>query len=458
MNKVAFSGFLLATLFIPMLPSSFAQSPGIVLSDPFAQTANAEYVLSQLRLNSGVLISVRIENKDSFSVPYIAILEVRDKDDNRTVYLEWQDDSVAAYSSEVVAAHWLPTARGEFYLRSFLISDLPEPTVLAPAVQSEIVVGLTEIPLEPPVGPEVEEPDLPEGRENLGQLSLPGLRQYALDMINEDRFKNGVAPVALSDNIAAQAHAEDLHNTKGNSSHWTSDGMKPYMRYTVYGGLGAVAQNVHAGSIYPTETIESCKSGLSLCDTIDMTEMLELSQYAMMYDDEECCDNGHRNNILDPSHTHVSIGLAYDNYYFAYVQNFEDIYVEYEKPISVNEGYVEMSGKSLAGNPSLITVYYDEYPSPSIYQRDKDQNFYDYGRRVAYVLEPAPHGYEYSPPAGTNLFEANRWSINEESFKIEFNLSQIMRWEGRGVYNLIMYVETEEGIQLGVTTYSIFKE
>ncbi len=458
MSKVAFSGFLLATLFISIIPSSFAQSSSIVLSVPVAQTADAQYELSQLRLNSDMLISVGIENKDPFSVPYIAILEVRDKDDNTTVYLEWQDDSVAPYSSEVVETRWRPTERGEFYLRSFLISDLPAPGVLSPAVQSEIIVGLTEIPVEPSDEPPLEDPDLPDGSGNLGQLSLPELEQYALDLINEDRFKNGVAPVALSDNIAAQAHADDLYNTKGNSTHWTSDGMKPYMRYTHYGGIGAVAQNVHAGSIYPAETIESCESGLDLCYTIEMTGMLELSEYAMMYDDEECCDNGHRNNILDPSHTHVSIGLAYDDYYFAFVQNFEDIYIEYDKPISVNNGYVEISGKSLAGNPSLITVYYDEYPSPSIYQRDKDQNFYDYGRRVAYVLEPAPHGYEYSPPAGTNLFEANRWSVNEESFEIEFNLSQLMKWEGRGVYTLIMYVETENGEPLGVTTYSIFKE
>ena len=71
------------------------------------------------------------------------------------------------------------------------------------------------------------------------QLAKPSssneLIQYALKKINEDREKAGLSPVLLSNNEAAQAHAEDVLKT-GTISHWMTNGEKPYMTYTRYGG------------------------------------------------------------------------------------------------------------------------------------------------------------------------------------------------------------------------------
>jgi hypothetical protein len=55
-------------------------------------------------------------------------------------------------------------------------------------------------------------------------------------MLNEDRAKYGLSPVLLSNNRGAQLHAEDILKTR-QISHWTTDGMKPYMKYTIYGVL-----------------------------------------------------------------------------------------------------------------------------------------------------------------------------------------------------------------------------
>jgi hypothetical protein len=55
-----------------------------------------------------------------------------------------------------------------------------------------------------------------------------------------DRFN--IPPVKLSENTAAQLQAEDMLRTRL-ISHHTSDGMKPYMKYTILGGKGYVAQN-----------------------------------------------------------------------------------------------------------------------------------------------------------------------------------------------------------------------
>jgi hypothetical protein len=75
------------------------------------------------------------------------------------------------------------------------------------------------------------------------QVSVETLKQYALKKINEDRANFNLPPVQLSDNYATQAHADELLKTE-TLSHWTLDGMKPYMRYSMYYGNDNVVQNV----------------------------------------------------------------------------------------------------------------------------------------------------------------------------------------------------------------------
>jgi uncharacterized protein YkwD len=77
-------------------------------------------------------------------------------------------------------------------------------------------------------------------------------------------------PVLLSNNRAAQLHAENMLNTKI-LSHWTTDGMKPYMKYTVYGGTGHVGQNVAYDGFGNSDidTVNKCKSGEYDCVKID---------------------------------------------------------------------------------------------------------------------------------------------------------------------------------------------
>ena len=61
------------------------------------------------------------------------------------------------------------------------------------------------------------------------------LVEYALTLINQARTDAGLNEVVLDDNTAAQSHAENSAAicTRG---HWDTDGLKPYMRYTLAGG------------------------------------------------------------------------------------------------------------------------------------------------------------------------------------------------------------------------------
>jgi hypothetical protein len=56
-----------------------------------------------------------------------------------------------------------------------------------------------------------------------------------------------------------------------------------------------------------------------------MENGIAVSEWAMMNNDLQCCNNGHRNNILDPRANRVSIGIAYDSssHIIYFVEDFE---------------------------------------------------------------------------------------------------------------------------------------
>jgi hypothetical protein len=272
------------------------------------------------------------------------------------------------------------------------------------------------------------------------------LREYALSFINEDRSKAGLSPVKLSDNEAAQRHAEDILATR-QLSHWTTDGMKPYIAYTEYGGLGYVGQNAGLGGYYTTSLIENCKSGRYLCDDVDAKEQVKELEYRMMYDDA-ASDWGHRDNILDPHHTHVSLGIAFDSYTFAMVQNFEDNYIEFDEPITDDNRHIILSGRLSEGEIYGIAIYYDPLPSHDLYEKHKDDGFYEMGIDAAAVAPP-PYYYD-----STINIPASKWSTSGKSFDIQFDLRPAIREYDEGVYTITVWLDTG-GEQFPVTAYSV---
>ena len=139
------------------------------------------------------------------------------------------------------------------------------------------------------------------------RLPVPHLRHideklYILDLINVERRRSGVSDVQLGDNNAAQMHAES--SLEGcYSSHWGSDGLKPYMRYSLAGGYQSNGEN-NSGSDYCVRAADgyTALSGLK-------TEIRETMTGWMN-------SPGHRRNIVEKNHKHkkVNIGLMWDRY------------------------------------------------------------------------------------------------------------------------------------------------
>ena len=271
---------------------------------------------------------------------------------------------------------------------------------------------------------------------------------FALDQINKDRADSSLPPVELSSNQAAQSHAEDVFNTK-QISHWMTNGEKPYMTYSRYGGEGSVQQNVAIAG-FSAGQYEDCRSNILIdCEKIKPLATIEELEYEMMYRDKECCKDGHRDNILDPHHTHVSIGIVYDQYYLAFVENFEN---NYGLDLTVSNGQVRITGQLLEGELEQISIYFDEMPTSAIYDQNKHLLSYSAGDLAAMVVKPLPPGYYYETPHGYTLVQANRWE-DTDSINVTFNLASAV--EEDGVYTLFAMVKNGEEM-FDVMSYSIF--
>lgn len=132
---------------------------------------------------------------------------------------------------------------------------------------------------------------------------------YALSLINNDRAKYGVARLVLGTVPSGQQHANSMLYF-GYFGHPDNQGYDPSTRFKMLGGSGLMGENIgmdyctsspaNVSEVYPTSCgIQSIENGIAN------------SEWGMMYNDAICCNNGHRQNILDSQFTTVSIGIAY---------------------------------------------------------------------------------------------------------------------------------------------------
>jgi uncharacterized protein YkwD len=261
------------------------------------------------------------------------------------------------------------------------------------------------------------------------------LVDYALSLINSDRQSNGLQNVTLSSIDSGQLHADDMLANQF-FSHWDTNGYKPYMRYTLAGGKGSVAENCAA----------------QLCFYSDLKEALKGMEWSMMYDDADSTW-GHRDNILDPLHNKVSIGIAFDNTDVYLVQDFEDDYVSWStlslSSQVVMQGTILKSGESI----SQVAIYFDN-PTPLTTQQLDNTPYdgsYDAGTYVGMVVSPPPSGSQYLPPEEGILIVANTWSEAGQNFNIRFDMSPAFTQYGKGVYTLYLWTDSNH-----LTTLSIW--
>ena len=322
-------------------------------------------------------------------------------------------------------------------------------TVAATILASVLIifyVGSTLNPLFPEDRPEQTTVVIPE--EEVGTFSDKELTEYALQIINDDRESFNLPPVIISNNEAAQVHADDILKTRA-ISHWMTNGEKPYMTYAIYGGRGKVSQNVGFGGY---QNVEECIQQTAICAKLDPKAKIKSTEYAMMYDDASS-NWGHRDNILDKHHTHVSLGISYDDYTFVLVQNFENNYIKFRKPISEDKGQVTFAGTIPKGNLYGIEIYYDVLPTSKVYFENRDATSYGNGDFIAAAVKPLPENQYYEQSSDYTLIVANKWIASDGAVDVSFDISPLMT--KRGVYTIIVTIDVD-GETFPAASYPVF--
>ncbi|MDA4128414.1 MAG: CAP domain-containing protein [Thaumarchaeota archaeon] len=268
------------------------------------------------------------------------------------------------------------------------------------------------------------------------------LANYSLSLINQDRAKFGLSPVTLSPIKSGQQHADSMLYFRY-FSHIDTQGYKPYMRYSLLGGRGSMAENI---------AFEAW-SGPHYFSVRDVEGTISTLESQMMYNDSICCNNGHRDNILTGMHNRVSIGVAYDTTHVYFVEDFETYYIDLN--FSVNPNYVvQFTGTPLRDAQVMdIGVFYDPTPSPeSVAQLNAGGHEYDSGTAVGGVLPPCTVSCKYFPGAVTVY--ATTWKYSATQVDVAFPMIDFIQKDGAGVYTL--YMMTGSSTNSSITTISVF--
>lgn len=347
-------------------------------------------------------------------------------------------------------------------LRDFL----PSPTPKIPQA--------TPLPLKWPTPTSVSVPIFPP----VADFDLPAQRRYLLGLVNDDRESLGLSPVVLGSNPAAQEHAEEMLE-HSYLSHWGLDGLAPYMRYTIAGGVNYEGENV-AGIAAPVEP------GIDYA-AIAIHQRLRETQKDWM------ASPGHRENILKPRHKTVNLGIACSLITCAVVQQFEGDYIEFNSLPTIDAGILTFEGNLSDGyQMSGVDVWYDPPPHPlTLGQLDRTYS-YNIGTTPAAFLRPPPPPSSYYPEtndvhtwtqntspydlpanlpridagvlvprtshaaaADVNWLTTDTWDVNQGAFSVTANLTQIVNELGLGVYTVLIW-GSNDGEEALLSEYSIF--
>ena len=291
-----------------------------------------------------------------------------------------------------------------------------------------------------------------------------------------------------------QMHADhSLQTCTG--SHWSADGLKPYIRYALAGGYQRNAEN--------WSNIGQCGSTTPLQTPIDTLLTESCAGFLR--------SPPHRANLLDPHFTRVNIGLAWDPVALNVAHHFETFTTHMPRPPALGpNGVLTILGTTIdlpalsSRNQIAVTVSYDPPPRTLTRRQTAATYCYQLGPLVTRLRPPPKPGYEYQrtnwnystnapacpdpyhEPAGppgrilpteeTSLFQqakaaslarvpnhrsvpltnARKWRVRHNSFHITADMARILRDHGPGIYTVTLSLDQPPAGSRTIAQYSIF--
>ena len=216
------------------------------------------------------------------------------------------------------------------------------------------------------------------------ELLVDEAKQIMLAHINEYRDEAGVSLLKLSDLEVAQRHAE-LSLAECVFSHWDVYGLKPYMRYSLTGGIQASAENWIGTTSF---CIDEHDGGGSRFDS-RKEAVSELAESVVSWYESEA----HRENLLDPYFSEVAIGVAWDGFNWRAAAMFIGSHIE-EHDLGLArlspDGELAVWGRVVSEADfreyGVVRVYFDPQPVPLTRGQLARTYCYEIGRQVAEIV------------------------------------------------------------------------
>lgn len=181
------------------------------------------------------------------------------------------------------------------------------------------------------------------------------LKQRLVERINADRKQAKLPPLLIFDELSrlADEHCREMMDA-GYVSHWNRAGQKSYQRYAAAGIIDHVAERI--GRIKESKV-------MPLLDTVEARLFKIHDNFAL----EQAPSSSPKWTLLEPHHTHVGIGFAFDQNQVIMIEAFASRYVTLAKPLPVQatlsqelhlEGSLVVKGFEVKG----LSVYYEPLP------------------------------------------------------------------------------------------------
>ena len=261
------------------------------------------------------------------------------------------------------------------------------------------------------------------------------LRARLLNQVNRERAQDGLSSLKLDGlaNDVAQLHATEMAQNNF-LNHWGLDGRKPYHRYAFAGGTDASAENDAAADY---------SAPFASDDFADAPMRMHKAMYA-----EVPPNDGHRQTILTPQHTHVGFGLATEGLHIRLCEVYVSRYVNIDPFSTVKppQSRFLFSGRLLDPKYSVegIDIFYEPLPSrPS----------------RTWLEIPRPYGLPENPTSLYIKLPANKMYDDGTSGTIEIVRPGIFRApielsrKEPGIYTLVVWLARSETAKLFPATH-----
>ena len=316
----------------------------------------------------------------------------------------------------------------------------------------------------------------------------PEYYDRALELINYFRMEGNAPFVEMGRIPAAQRHADNCLAI-GLASQWDTEGLKPYMRYSLAGGYQA------STAVMWSKAEPEGITDLELMIEDGVTWIFETM--------------GNRRMVLDSLYRRANIGIAWNRHNFMLVVELEGDYVEFDRLPAVTNHVLAFAGRVKNGvriqseADLSADLWYDPLPKPATVGQLLRVNAYDYGAIIAslrrsppagqYWLEnwssltverhTAPEDFPSNSPVPSNpvevqalmqeayhrnelprrvqvtypLITCSRLDVLAEGFAVAADIGSVMRESGPGVYTLALWapIDGRDG-PANIARYSMF--